>query len=176
MSRGTRLWLVCCVLAVALVGGCGRPTLPGTHFEGERPVPLAEERQQGPLPEEPIIEMGDPEAEVRIEALFPIDDAHRPLIELLRELTEQYSGKLYVRYADYRTPEGRMVRSGLKDAPVGISVLQINGKSEFQLTRAANPYKVSFLQDMGRFWAAEDLKAVVAEEVAAAYGETSGGG
>jgi hypothetical protein len=175
MSRGVALSLVCCVLTGAVVGGCGRPTLPGKQFEGGTTVTGSSEEPTGPLPEEPVIEMGDPEAKVRIEAFFPINEGRQPLIDLLKRLVEQYPGKLYVRYADYRTPEGRALRSAVRDTPGGISVLQVNGKTQFEVAEDPNPYRVNFLQDMGRFWAADDLRAVVAQEVAAAYGETSAG-
>jgi len=162
----TRLTIVLCVAAV--VCGCGRPALPGRQFQGDIAPTSSVKPADSPLPAEPIIEMGPADARVRIVAFLPMDDGHKQVMDLLKGLVEQYSGKVYVKYADYRTMRGQEAFQKAKMITPGIL---LNAKTEHVIQAGPQPYTVDFTQDMGRYWTAEDLKLAVAQEVATAYGQ-----
>ena len=92
---------------------------------------------------------------------------------LLEDLTEEYPGKVYVTYIDYRAQEGARL---LAQRGLSGSGLLINGKYRLTIQAEPLPYDVDFTLDMGRFWVADDLRAAVAQEVKAAYGEAGSAG
>jgi hypothetical protein len=158
------------VLGAVSVAGCGRPTLPGGQLAG-RPVPTS----VGPvrsssLPTKPYVEWGDAKgAKVRIYAFYMIDDRHKALMDLFKSLADQYRGKVYVKYTDYRTVEGQASMARSKASP---DSLLLNGSSEFELRAKPHPYTIQFTQEIGRYWTPDDLKKAVAQAV----GDTYGGG
>ncbi len=153
--------------ALAVACGCGRPTLPGHYMEGKQVGPSTPPRTTAPLSEKPYLELGPPDAKVRVLAFFPLDKGHTDLVNLFKELVKDHPGRLYVKYIDPRTQQGRslMQRSGM-----GSSGLLINNESGVVLKGGPHPYRVDFVQDMGRFWTEDDLRAAVAQTVAEAYG------
>lgn len=151
----------------ALLYGCGRPALPGRQFEGEVARTSSVKPVQSPLPEQPSIEMGPVDAQVRIIAFYPIDDEHQQVIDLLRQVVEQHPGKVYARYTDYRTMRGQEAFQNARMTTPGI---MLNSETEYTIQAEPRPYTVDFTQDIGRYWTAEDLKLAVAQEVAAVYG------
>ena len=152
--------------AVGLVlAGCGEPTLPGRQFAGERAVTSTAPPPDGAVPEKGVLEWGSPEAKVRVLAFYPVDDAHKELMDLLKGLAHEYQGKVYVRYVDYRTPEGAAI---FQRAEGKGRALLINSQSSATI-EAKPPYTVDFVQEMGRFWTAEELKKAIAQEVAKQY-------
>jgi hypothetical protein len=165
-----RAWLYPLLLAVAaalILAGCGRPTLPGRQFKGElRTTPGTEEKT--PLPEKPILEWGPSDAKVRVVAFYPIDEPHQRLIDLAGSLAKTYPGEVYVRYIDYRTPEGAQL---FASAQLTVPCVAINGNTSVDLSSSLGPRTVDFVKDMGRYWTADDLKEAVAEAVAKAYGK-----
>ncbi len=171
MRRHTWLWIIALGAALALPAGCGRPTLPGQQFRGQKAVTTSQKPITSPLPEKPIIEEGPANAKVRIVAFFPIDREHQPLIDLMKSLVKQYPGKVYIKYIDFRTPQGQ---EAFQNAKMTVQGLMINTEKEYTIQAKPHPYVVDFSQDMGRYWTADDLKQAVAQEVAAAYGEGGG--
>jgi len=172
MSRGS--WLCTVGLAAAiLAAGCGRPAIPGRQFTGPPAITSSQTPAESPLPEKPWFEEGPSDARVRLVAFFPIDKEHEPLMNLMRGFAKQYPGKVYVRYIDYRTPEGARAYSNAQMMARGVL---INSKQEFTIDAKPYPYEVDFTQDMGRYWTAEELTTVVAQEVRAAYSEGKTGG
>ena len=167
------LCIVCLVTAVALAAGCGRPTLPGQQFRGERAETETNPPTTSPLPQEPFFEAGAAEARVRVVAFFPIDAEHRVLMDLLRDLAEEYPGKVYVQYVDYRTREGDRLYTLAEMPSPG---LLINGQKAYDIQAEPNPYTVDFMQEMGRYWTPEDLERAVAQEVEAVYGPEAAAG
>jgi len=173
MSYYRTMMVIVLALAIGLSVGCGRPTVPGRQFQAERFHPQGGETESGPLPDNPIREWGAEDAKVRIEGYFPINESHEAVMALLEDLTEEYPGKVYVKYIDYRTQEGArlLAQQGLSG-----SGLLINGKDRLTIRAEPIPYDVDFALDMGRFWVADDLRAAVAQEVKAAYGEAGSAG
>lgn len=168
-------WAGCVTLGalVALAAGCGgRPTLPGRQFRGERAITSTSPPPTSPLPEKPYLEWGPASAKVRLVAFFPLDEAHQKVMDLVKGLAEQYPGKVYVKYVDYRTQEGRVIYQRSEMDTPGV---MINGESSVMIEAKPYSYQVDFLQEMGRFWTADDLKAAVAQAVARAYGAAGGG-
>jgi hypothetical protein len=161
---------VCAIaVAAALLGsGCGKPTLPGQTFRGE--LAREERASESPLPDEPIREWGPEDAKVRVVAFYPMDDEHQPLMELLEELVERYGDRLYVKYVDYRTPEGQAAFQLAEQTSRG---LLINGDNSVRMESDPEAHEVTFVQEMGRYWTADDLRAAVAQEVRKAYGEAA---
>lgn len=163
------LWLGAgLVLVLSLVSGCGRVRMPGSKPPGKIPVTSTTIPPTNPVPEQSWFEAGSKDAKVRIVAFFPIDDARKPLIDLLKSLAKQHQGKVYVKYTDTRTPEGIAAQ---QRAHVQGTGLLINSQSTVEIQAKPQPYTVNFNQDMGRYWTADDLKAAVAQEVARAYGK-----
>ena len=153
------------VFTSLLVSGCGRPSLPGRQFEGERVTLPQTVATDTPLPEKPIVEWGNEKtAKVRIVVFFPYDAPHQKLIDILKEAaTKKYPGKLYVRYIDYRTPEGR---GAMARAKLQVSTIMFDGESSVELSSPNGPRTVDFVQEMGRYWTADDLTEAIAQTVA----------
>ncbi|UCC68276.1 MAG: hypothetical protein JSV79_14410 [Armatimonadota bacterium] len=151
---------------LVLAVGCGRPSLPGQHFSGERAETGTSPPADSALPEQPYFEWGAADAKVRVLAFFPIDEDHAELMELLQEMVGQYPEKLYVRYVDYRTPEGAAI---FQRAGAAGRTLMINGENEVEIERDGGSYTVDFVQEMGRYWTAEDVRRAIAQEVARQY-------
>ena len=167
MRHSTLAWLVGLIGLVALAVGCGRPSLPGQQFSGEKAETTASPPIVSPLPEEAILEWGVDSARVRVLAFLPIDDEHKQLMELLQGLVEENPGKLYVRYVDFRLPAGRAIfeRSGASGRMV-----QINGESAVELEQEnGRTYTVELVQEIGRYWTADDLKKGILQEIARQY-------
>ena len=159
-------WAVGLAVVLVLGVGCGRPSLPGQQFSGERVETGTAPPTESPLPEEPYLEWGAADAKVRVLAFFPIDEDHAGLIDLLKGIAEQYPGKVYVRYVDYRTPEGAAI---FQRAGAAGRTLMINGENEAEIERDGGSYTVDFVQEMGRYWTGEDVKRAIAQEVARQY-------
>jgi len=159
--------LACSSLALAY--GCGRPTRPGEYFEGKKVETSIAPESTTLLPEKPYFELGPDDAKVRILAFFPIDEPHKDLMNLLKGLVSEYQGKIYLKYTDPRTSEGNIIMQ--RSQMTGYGML-INGVSEMTIKAKPEPYHVEFVQDIGRYWTAEDLRAAVAQTVA----ESDGGG
>jgi hypothetical protein len=161
-------WVCIAILAAsfALAGGCGRPTLPGTQFSQEKTRPVAPEQPTSPLPEEPILEWGDPDAEVRVVAFYPIDDDHTVLTDLLRGLAEEHAGRIYVKHVDPRAPEGNAL---FRRAELQVTAVLINAENSVIIEANGRSREVVFVREMGRFWTANDLRMAVAQEVRDAY-------
>ena len=154
------------IAAVLLAAGCGRPTLPGQQFQGERRV-VPGTVADTPLPEQPILVWGSEDAKVRVTAFFPIDKPHQRLMDLLESIAQEYGDKVYIRYADYRTPEGARL---FAQAEIQVSAILINGSNSVELESPTGPRTVDFVKDMGRYWTGDDLRQAVAQAVAEAYG------
>ncbi|MGD0110280.1 MAG: hypothetical protein ABSD48_00245 [Armatimonadota bacterium] len=101
-------------------------------------------------------------------AFFPIDDQHKPVMDLLKGLVQEYPGKVYVKYVDYRTPQGYEV---FQNAKMTVSGLMINSEKDYTIHAKPNPYTVDFSQEMGRYWTADHVKKAVAEEIEKQYGK-----
>ena len=170
MKRSAWLWFV--MAGMAAVGGCGRPTLPGQQFQGERAVTSTAPPVESPLPEKPILEWGPAEAKVRVVAFYAMDDAHRKVLELVKGFAARYPGKVYAKYVDYRTREGMVVFQRAEMKSPGV---MINGESSATIEAKPYPYQVDFVQEMGRYWTADDLEKAVAQAVARAYGGAAAG-
>jgi hypothetical protein len=166
MRHSTLACLVGLTGLLALAVGCGRPTLPGQHFSGDKPDTSSSPPITSPLPEEAVLTWGDEEARVRVLAFFPIDDEHKQLMELLQGLVEENPGKLYVRYVDFRLPEGGAIFE--RSRATG-RMIQINGESEVELEAEGRTYKIDLVQEMGRFWTADDLETAITQEIARQY-------
>ena len=167
MQRFAWLTMMLVVTAgILLAAGCGRPTLPGQQFQGERRV-VPGTVEDTPLPEQPILAWGSKDAKVRVTAFFPIDEPHQRLMDLLESIAEEYQDKVYIRYADYRTPEGAQL---FAQAEIQVSAILINGENSVDLESATGPRTVDFVKEMGRYWTGDDLREAVAQAVAEAYG------
>jgi len=166
MHRFRWAWAAGTTALVLVAVGCGRPSLPGRHFSGEQAETTTSAPVESPLPEKPYFEWGDADAKVRVLAFFAIDDAHAELRELLEGLAEEHRGKVYVRYVDYRTPEGAAI---FQRAEATGRAVMINGETGIDIETDGGFYTVDFVQEMGRFWTAEDLKKAIAQEVARQY-------
>lgn len=166
MRHSTLAWLVGLMGLVALAVGCGRPSLPGQQFSGEKPETTSSPAITSPLPEEAILEWGDESARVRVLAFFPIDDEHQKLMDLLERLAEENPGKLYVRYVDFRLPAGRAIyeRAGATGRMV-----QINGESDVEIEEDGRTYRVDLVQEIGRYWTADQLEKGIVQEIARQY-------
>lgn len=170
MQRMSGLTYAALLLALAVIaGGCGRPTLPGQQFQGERQTSPGTVESESPLPEQAIHEWGPEDAKVQVTAFYPIDERHQRLIDLLKEAAEEkYPGKLYVKYVDYRTPEGMAL---MRRAELQVQAILINGENSLELDSPIGIRTVDFVRDMGRFWTADDLREAIDQEIAKAYGQ-----
>lgn len=164
------LWLGAgLVLVLSLVSGCGRVRMPWTKPPHAKIAdPRTSKPPTSPIPKQPWFEAGSKEARVRIVAFFPMDDARKPVMDLLKGLAKEYDGRVYVKFTDVRTREGMAAQQRAHVQSFG---LLINSQSEITIDAKPQPYTVNFNQDMGRYWTADDLKAAVAQEVARAYGK-----
>jgi hypothetical protein len=163
-------WLSIMVVVSAgilLAAGCGRPTLPGQQFQGERREVPGSAATDTPLPDKPIYVWGPEEAKVRVTAFYPIDEPHQRLMDLLESIAQEYGDKVYIRYADYRTPEGARL---FAQAELQVRAILINGSNSAELESPAGMRTVDFVKEMGRYWTGDDLREAVAQAVAEAYG------
>jgi hypothetical protein len=168
MQRRTWALAVWVCAGAVLAAGCGKPTLPGKQFQGQRLTLPGLVATDTPLPAKPIQEWGPKDAKVRVLVLFPIDDAHKKLMDLVKGLAEKYPGKVHVKYADYRTPEGAQV---FRQAKATIACVMINGATSADLQSKYGAQTIDFVKEMGRYWTEDDLRAAVANAVAKAYGK-----
>lgn len=168
MNQRHLLLLAVAACISCLAAGCGRPVLPGGQFRGPKAQTNTNAASTSPLPAKPIVEEGPTSAKVRIVAFFPIDDQHKPVMDLLKGLVKEYPGKVYVKYVDYRTPQGYEV---FQNAKMTVSGLMINSEKDYTIHAKPNPYTVDFSQEMGRYWTADHVKKAVAEEIEKQYGK-----
>ncbi len=172
MIRAFRLTCLLLVLALSL-SGCGRfRTANFSQQKAQTSVVEAPPTTAQDLPKQAIVEWGSPEAKVRILALsYNSQQAPYPaLMQLLQDQVKQYPGKLYVKYVDLRTQQGRDLATRAGNTGGGLALL-INTKREFTLEGKPYPRTITFDQEMGRFWTKEDLIAAIAQEMAAVYGK-----
>ncbi|NIR03233.1 MAG: hypothetical protein GTN78_24040 [Gemmatimonadales bacterium] len=162
-------WTALLAAPLAAVTGCGRPTLPGSQFAEPKVRRSVSKPATSPLPEEPILEWGNPDARVRVVAFYTIDDEHERLRELLAGLAEAHPDKVYVRYADYRTPQGNLL---FRQAELQVPTVLINKESSVTIEKSGRPLEVTFVQEIGRYWTQDDLTIAVAQEVAKTYRES----
>ena len=161
----------CLVLTSAIFfSGCGRFH---AYRSTDKPanVGVVQAPQDAP-PEKPIQEWGSPEAKVRIVVFFFIDKKYQSYMDMFQDLVKQYDGKLYVKYADLRTQEGRDLRARTGTQAGGAGLL-INGQSSLTINAKPEPYVVNFDQEMGRFWTENNLRQAVAQEIEKAYGKSA---
>lgn len=140
--------IVCTGLILALAG-CGRP--------------LAEKPGPPPRPNPPLFSMGQPNAKVRVEAFYPLDDEHKWVVTTLHDAAQTFGEKVLIRAFDIGTDWGRREwqKRGLQCGGV-----LINDKSCFTV----DAQKVSFLRNPGdSTWTENQLWAVIAHEVDNAY-------
>jgi hypothetical protein len=107
--------------------------------------------------------MGQPNAKVRVEAFYPLDDEHKWVVTTLRDAAQSYGEKVLIRAFDIGTDWGRREweKRGLQCGGV-----LINDKSCFTV----DAKKVAFLRDPGdSTWTENQLRAVIAHEVDNAY-------
>lgn len=168
----TRAWVTagCAFMGVALAPGCGKPTLPGRQFTGERATIPGLVATDTPLPDKPFQEWGPKDAKVRVLAFFPIDEPHKKVLDLVKEVAEKHPGKVYAKYVDYRMPEGKKL---FRQSGASGVCITINGRASADLPSKYGPRTVDFVREMGRYWTADDLRAAVAQEVEKEYGESS---
>jgi hypothetical protein len=159
---------VCAFTGAALAAGCGKPTLPGRQFQGEKASVPGLVATDTPLPEKPFQEWGPKDAKVRVLAFFPIDEPHKKVMDLVKEIAEKHPGKVYAKYVDYRTPEGEKL---FRQIGASGACVTINGRSSADVPSKYGPRTVDFVKEMGRYWTADDLRAAVARKVEEAYGK-----
>ncbi len=164
-----RIILTLVVLTVtAAICGCGRPTRPGEYFKGKEVKTSIAPEAKSPPPKKAYFEEGPADAKVRIIAFLPMDETHQEVIAVLKGLVKKYPGKVYLKYVDPRTKDGKI---SMQRARMSSEGLLINSQSEMTIQAKPEPYHVTFLQDMGRFWTADDLQAAVAQKVREEYGK-----
>ncbi len=167
MARWTRAAAVLVCLGVS-AAGCGKPTLPGKQFAGQRPTLPGAVATDTPLPAKPILEWGPRNAKVQVVVFFPIDEPHKKVQELAKELADKHPGKVYVKYVDYRTPEGSQL---FQAARATVACVAINGSTSAELRSKYGTQTVDFVKEMGRYWTADNLRQAVADAVTKAYGK-----
>ena len=166
------LELLMVAVAITAFTGCGQ-VKPGMRVsQTEERMPQASRDGLGPGGSQvDIIERGDKQAKVRIEAYYPLNQRHKPEADLLLSFADKYPGKVYVRLADFRTDRGKKLwyASGLSCGGI-----QINGKSEFRLKGRKEP--TAFLQAIDVYWTKAELEAAVQETLAAVEGKAAATG
>ena len=165
-------WTVCVLLVLALAGaGCGRARR--TTF-GAKEVKADSATVEAPTdrPAAATYEWGSPKAKVRVIAFFFVSKQKSwpAVMQTLQALVKKYPNQLYVKYVDLRTPEGSALRESTSGGGGGPGFL-IDGQSSYTVSTPPPPHTVNFDQDPGRYWTLDDLKTVVAQEVAKAYGK-----
>ncbi len=166
--------IICLVFITAVfLSGCGR--FHTARFNDKKAEVGVLKPPTTKLPDKPVLEWGSPTAKVRIIAFFFIDKDYQSYMDMFQSLVKQYEGKLFVRYADIRTPEGRALRSRTGGQAAGAGLL-LDGQSGFTINAKPSPYEVNFDQEMGRFWTENDLRQAVAQEIEKLYGKSAKSG
>ena len=101
---------------------------------------------------------GNPDAPIKIEAYYPVNEGHQFIVDYLREFTEARPDQVSLVIYDTQTRNGRehWATTGLECAGVFI-----NGQSKHEIATEEGTRTVHFIKRMGVFWTEEDLEALV---------------
>jgi len=151
-------WMAWAVLG-ALIASCGcggvRPE-PGDSQTGNRMRQALAGEEGVPGAKEGLIERGDPKAEVRLEAYYPLNKGHREMADLVLSFADRYPGKVYTRVADFRWGRGQRLWT---EAGLTCGCIQINGRTDFLLRGHKEP--TSFTQKIDVNWTKAELEQAV---------------
>jgi hypothetical protein len=115
---------------------------------------------------------GNPEAPIKVEAYYPLNEGHKFIAEYLLEFAEAHPEQVSVVVYDLQSTNGRKQwgTSGLDCAGV-----LINGKTRHQIGSGEESRRVDFIQRMGTLWTEGDFEALVAQ-LSAEEGKTADSG
>jgi len=147
--------LLAAFVLTAVVAGCS-----STSASPKAPPPPPKAKPKIQLKD--VTKVGDPKAPVKVVAYFPLTGEHVPVAEYLTTLPEKFGGKVYVEVYDMQSEKGREKwgTTGLQCAGVFI-----NGKINWDVTRAGKPAKISFVKRPPVLWTYEDLEALIKSQL-----------
>jgi len=157
IAEGSMFWMRRCLALVVLViafAGCAHKT--------ETPIPLPTQVQplsQKPPSATPAFSIGSPDARVRVEAFYPLDEKHKSLLQWLHQAGSEFGKSLYIQFFDITTEAGERVwhQRGMKCGGI-----LINGNSCFTL----GSRRITLLRDpTSASWSRDDLFAVLRAEI-----------
>ena len=101
---------------------------------------------------------GKPEAPIKVEAYYPLNEDHQFIVDYLRLFAEARPEQVSVVIYDMQSTIGRERWSATGLTCAG---LIINGKTTYEITTEEGPQTVSFIKRPGAFWTEEDFEAVI---------------
>jgi hypothetical protein len=135
-------------------------------------VGCAKPPKQIPPPKKPIslkgqISYGPATAKVHIQAFYPFNEKHLKIINFLKELADQYPGKVDVNAWDFNTTDGAAVTKELMGKICGGII--INGKSDFKAPVEGKVSEISTMDGEWLTWTKPEVAAAVAQVVGQMY-------
>jgi hypothetical protein len=139
-------WAVVVVCCLSALGCRGQETMPAQPVGAPDANEVAE------------IVVGPPDAPIKVEAYYPLNEGHQFIADYLKEFAEARPGQVRLEVVDFRTPAGaqRWESTGLTCAGVFV-----NGRTQYEITTDGETETVSFLKRMGVMWTEEDFEQVV---------------
>ena len=162
--RAALPWLVMIAACALVAAGCGGETPPAPE------LPLPDTTADTETEDAAAIVVGPPDAPVKVEAFYPLNEGHQFIADYLKEFAEAHPGQIRLEVYDIQTPAGvkRWQPTGLKCAGVFV-----NGQTRHEITTDGETETVDFLQRLDVFWTREDFETVVNKLLEQA--ETGGG-
>lgn len=117
--------------------------------------PLAAQGVKGTVEPE---RAGDPEAPIKVEAYYPLNESHRFIADYLLGFAEAHPEQVSVVIHDMESTNGRQL---WQTAGLDCAGVFINGKTEHEIEGAEGTYAVDFVKRMGTFWTEDDFEALV---------------
>ncbi len=152
--RATRLgWAVVVVCCVIVLGCRGEETMLAQPVGAPNAAKVAD------------IVVGPPDAPIKVEAYYPLNEGHQFIADYLQEFAEARPGQVRLEVVDFRTPAGaqRWESTGLTCAGVFV-----NGRTQYEIITDGETETVSFLKRMGVMWTEEDFEQIIARLLAEA--------
>ena len=118
---------------------------------------------------------GDPEAPIKVEAYYPLNESHRFIADYLLGFAEAHPDQVSVVIHDMESTNGRQL---WQTAGLDCAGVFINGKTEHAIEGEEETYTVDFVKRMGAFWTEADFEALVRQllkERGEEWGEPSSG-
>jgi len=111
-------------------------------------------------------------AKVIIKAFYPLNEGHKEIIEVLKDLEKRHLGKVRVEAYEIRKPDEKPEDfAAWRKTGLSCAGIFINGQDTVKVKDAQGEREVTFHRAMGGEWTKAELIAAVEQEVKRQYGK-----